>query len=378
MDWLESKPDTFQYHLEHPEIDLWLYAREKRLALGREIASRYRIYLDTKYWVYLCEVAVGRPKCSLHTQMLELLLKLHITKKVICPVSYSIFVELMRQSDLNTRLTTAKIVDQLSEGCCLQPPHELIKEEVAHFLFSTIAPNRHLDPVMHAVWTKASFLLGDIFLKSESFPADIASAMERSMDVLLWSISLEEFVKSLSTEDWLDPNIDRINLAATLTEGKVRHADDFDNFHDLLCCEIAGGLESFWEMLGDLMMHLSRRLGYTGQPSKTERDQAGRCLANLIVAAFKCNRVGTRLPGIHIDAGLHAAVRNDRTRKYKANDFDDFRHASSALPYCDCFFTDRSLCQLIRAKPLEFNGIYGTMVLADDVEIVSKLEELAK
>ena len=75
VDWLDRKPDTLSYHLAHPAIDSSKYIQMQRLRIGEFIASRHRIYLDTKQWLqmrdgeeqrcqepfYLCNVQITVP-----------------------------------------------------------------------------------------------------------------------------------------------------------------------------------------------------------------------------------------------------------------------------------------------------------------------------
>jgi len=89
-------------------------------------------------------------------------------------------------------------------------------------------------------------------------------------------------------------------------------------------------------------------------------------LANLIYHAFRLNKLAHHFPSLRISAGLHAALRWGRNRKYKASDLFDFRHAVAALPYCELFFTERSLHHLIQDGNLKFSE-FADVQLAGDV-----------
>jgi hypothetical protein len=74
------------------------------------------------------------------------------------------------------------------------------------------------------------------------------------------------------------------------------------------------------------------------------------------------NKLGDYFPSIIIGAGLHASVRQDIQRKFKANDMSDFRHAQAALPYFDYFFTENSLRDLNTRNNIRFDKKYNCVV----------------
>jgi hypothetical protein len=110
--------------------------------------------------------------------------------------------------------------------------------------------------------------------------------------------------------------------------------------------------------------------GNTLDEQQKAMDTSGRLLANAIYNAF---RITTQLPTIRIGAGLHAALRWDRKRKYKANDLFDFRHAEAALPYCDYFLTERSLRHLLQDRNLRFGDLFPCKVYSEAAEVLDAL-----
>ena len=96
----------------------------------------------------------------------------------------------------------------------------------------------------------------------------------------------------------------------------------------------------------------------------------------LIESALKAGKVQARFPQLHINASLHAALRWDNRRTYKRGDCEDFRHAGSALPYCDYFLTEKSLAHLLCNKPLELDLEYETNVFSDSESAIRALSQL--
>lgn len=56
------QPDriTLDYHRKYPEISLERHFRSKFLTTADRALARKRIYLDTRFWVLLREVCLGR------------------------------------------------------------------------------------------------------------------------------------------------------------------------------------------------------------------------------------------------------------------------------------------------------------------------------
>lgn len=67
------------------------YRKEQRLKLGKSIKNRLKIYLDTKYWGYLCDVLLGKNTNIDLMEIYNLLIKLSKEKKIICPLSYRLY-----------------------------------------------------------------------------------------------------------------------------------------------------------------------------------------------------------------------------------------------------------------------------------------------
>ena len=376
FEWLGRKPDTLPYHLKNPGIHPEDYARAKRRSLGKQLMSIRRIYLDTKHWIHLRDVLMGRPRSSVHTKLFDTLAVLRDAKTAVCPISYSVFTELLRQTDADSRNAMAKAIDLFGDSACTQPPHELFRYEVFYFLLRSIAPGREQLPVSELVWTKAAFVLGDRFLRVTGLPNETCDAIQKAIDDLLWSLSLEEYISPLPSKDPLRCQDDIKSLASELTTGKIGAFRESDTFEDLFLQEVSGGLEPRYPILGNLMLDVLRGHNFTGQPPADEIREAGRALANLLYMAFKDRRVSTELPGIHIPAGLHAAVRLDRLRKYKPGDCEDFRHAVAALPYYDVFCTDKSLKHLLCHKPLGYDQAYATTIVCDEEETLQVLQDV--
>lgn len=374
--WLEDVPDTFKHHLEHPDVDAASYTRQKRLRLGERAVSLRRVYLDTKYWVYLRDSRLQRPQKDIHVQINAELERLRANDSTICPISYPVYSELLYQSDRATRQATAEVIDKLSGGYSIQPPRETFNRELAHFYARATNPSGDFYRLIEMVWTKVAFVLGDRFLElNDEFPAAEAVAMEKAMDDLLWSVNLVDIIEKLPLPDGIEQQR-IVRLASTLTDGKIQHQRSCDTFDSLFLDEVTGIMDGLNDVLSDFMLHQARQYGVIEYVPAEDRQEAGRMLGNLIRAAFQHKRLTYEMPSVSIPAALHALVRLDKGRKYKKGDFEDFNHAAAAIGFCDLFLTESSLCHLVNTREFDCKRTYGCRVLSHDSSILNHLKTL--
>jgi hypothetical protein len=80
---------------------------------------------------------------------------------------------------------------------------------------------------------------------------------------------------------------------------------------------------------------------------------------------------------LHIHASLHASVRWNKSRKLKPNDILDFHHAAAALGYCDAFFTERSLNNLVSQSHVALDKLYDCHVASSVNDALDYMATLA-
>jgi len=182
-----------------------------------------------------------------------------------------------------------------------------------------------------------------------------------------------DFVASHSDRPPRPNSLDAV--AKDLTIGK--RTNPVSSFKVLYEHEIAGGLDAFQRTCGQVMERLCRLSGFRGEIGDPEREEGSRMLCGFVRAAVRAGRIGATFPQLHINASLHAALRFDDRRSYKRGDCEDFRHAGSALPYCNCFLTEKSLRHLLCTKPLNLDAEYGVKVFSDSASAVTELSALA-
>ncbi|MGO8767063.1 MAG: hypothetical protein ACLQSR_18260 [Limisphaerales bacterium] len=110
---------SFAKHQNQSDVSHSIYRREKHLALQKELQGRTLIYLDTNHWVHLRDVKLNSQNERVgYREILGLLDALIEKKRILCPISYPLFLELMnmRHVDGATRLATARLMDFYSDG----------------------------------------------------------------------------------------------------------------------------------------------------------------------------------------------------------------------------------------------------------------------
>jgi hypothetical protein len=371
---VEPDDETVAYHLKHPEVSIDQHFRKKVLEAGSRVGSRRSFYLDTRYWIFLRDADMGRARNAIHSRLLIALRAAVTEGRAICPFAADIFAEVLKQTDQATRRATAQVIDELSEGIALQPEKERVATEILHCVQRARRGESAVQPLKNLVWTAPAFVLGYVFPTWDGVPASEALAVQKSFTDSAWRTSLSEIIESLGV---MPENIASgwTKLADRLNALNASHTHEIRSFKQLHTDEFAGVLEHYLPEISEIGPYLFHtELGGTLGPADAEQvTEAGRRLAALLREAFRRNRLGTQVPTMIIRSGLAAAVRWDRTRRYSANDFHDFGHAAAALPYFDCFATEKPLHNLI-TKTLKYDQQYGATVFHQPQSFLEAIE----
>lgn len=364
---------TLAYHRQHPEISLERYVRSKVLASADRVLARKIVYLDTRFWVLLRDVSLGRPKDSVNSQILGRLRELIAAGKVICPINADTLAELLKQRDATTRLATAQLIDELSLGAALQSSEERVRTELMHCVQLSLRGPATLEPLERLVWTSPAYVLGHTFPVWKSLPEDEQLAWQKAFTDYLWDFSLADQISHLKDmPEELNRHWDAIAVKLN------REIKEYDKkvlpFSALLLHEFKGGLELYLPTLEKIFNYMyEKEMGVA--PAEDTCKQSARMLLNGLVEALRTGKIGRQVPSLIIRAGLHAGVRRNRRRQFSGNDLHDFGHATAALGYCHYFATDRSLCHLV-VNELKFDRRYQTTVVADPRDLLGLLQQI--
>lgn len=342
--------ESFDRHRANPDVSTDAYVRLRRIELGESVLRRERVYLDKCYWIALRDAYLGTSKDLDSSRLLDALRFSVHSKRRICPISDALFLELLKQQDARTRLATAQLIDELSEGVTLGHETERVSTEIAHFLHSKIG--HVVYPLAALVWSRLSYVLGVQHPCSTAFSATEERVMQKAFFDHMWDVPLTVVVSGLGTP--IAPPNDYEGLATRLNENKALHAGSIKSFSQAYRAEIQGSLSIAAPIAVRVLEHIgSQSLGTKVNSSAEALQELERQAYNLLCAAIAQKEVALALPTLHIGALCHAAVRWDRGRKLTANDLFDFHHAEAAVAYCDVFLTEKPLRTLLMQRHLK-------------------------
>jgi hypothetical protein len=349
------------------------YFDRTRLEVGRIMTSKLRVYLDTKYWVYLREAGRDRTACA-RKDILALLEHLVETGKVICPLSGQTFVELLKQRHRESRLAGSKIMDRLSKQICFISPTQIVGQEIITFVRNRQAKSQGHPPFNNVkyIWTKVPFILGELYPKWDGIPEVEQKALRESFLDYLSKKPLQEIIELLPDRT---PARNYTELIDRLNKGKDAN-QSWQTFHQVFMHEIVAALDVLREELGQVWRYLLEvDAGMSVSSETVQRLKSHELLTNVIYRAFDDGKVGRELPYIYVRGIIHAHYRYDKNRRYKENDINDIGHSAWALPYCQYFFTEDSFAAIITQTKLD--SYYGTTVLSKEGDVLGCLSKLA-
>jgi hypothetical protein len=360
-------------HRATPHISIDRYVKSRQVELGRSLDGRASVYLDTKFWIIVRDVAAGIRTDRAEIELLRLLRELTAAGKVFCPISETTFIELMKQADNKSRLETARLIDKLSLGVTLIPYDMRLATELAHVIHSFHHDRESLHPLHHLVWSKLTYVMGFVHPATTKFDSSTELAIQKAFFDHMWTISLEEVVELIG--DTMPPaSVDFAELAAKLNVGAAQHAAELRSFAQAYTAELRGVVDVCGNMIMQIVSDIAEKETGSSQPSgSVEWAEMQKIWKNLIFLALKKEPTRQQLRSMHIAAALHAAFRWDKARRFSGNDFYDFQHASAALAHCEAFFTEHSLHSMVTANHLALDKSYNCRVVSEVPEAVEYL-----
>ncbi len=362
---------------ERPTDEVARYARRKRIEYAQQLLPKTKIYLDTKYWVSFRDVRLQR---SSSTSMADLLAKVEglvKSEKAFCPLNADIYFEVFKQQDPATLRESVKLLDDLSCGACLLHMTDRIQLEVAHFLETALRGPSAVNELRELVWTRAAYIIGFTTPDCFNLPRDLNVEVQKRFVDHLWGMTLMDMLTTMGVDKAAARPFPFKDISDQLNQGKLDNIDVHKSFKSVFLSEVEGIVDVYSADFADYMRYRYERHAGLQLSEETETDnRPGLLVANMIREAFRRNRITTQFPTIRIGAGLHAALRWDRKRKYKANDLFDFRHAEEALPYCDYFFTEHSLRNLVQDRNLEFEKHFACEVFSDPSDALQAIGDV--
>jgi hypothetical protein len=304
----------------------------------------------------------------------SILIKLVQEKKIICPLSYRIYSELGKQKDINRLHETARIMEFLSENVIIIFETERIDFELRSFFTNIISKNPDYEPNVY-VWSKASFVMGRVIPEDlPSFSNQENEWIQKEFFRAMWEYPFSELIKKMGAETNLELQSIPKNTVNTINKDKVYFEHELKNPHNVYMSEIAGQLDVYRDRIKNNFNKFATKMTKSSHELSNNPEDDIQPIINMIYHVFDYKKMGTYLPTFDIGAKIHSTIRWNKTQKFKANDLDDIGHISTALPYYDYFFTEKSFGTLI--KNIEYDKKYSCDVAWKPEEILSMLKQL--
>jgi hypothetical protein len=374
----EGATMNIEEHSQYPDISIDRHVKSRVVELGQSLAGRHAIYLDVRFWLLLRNALLANDNKTPIGKLVELLRDAVRCGKAFCPISESVFLELLKQSDPSSRLRTAKLIDEFSLGVSLLSQRERVGTELAHFFYSS-QNGAEVHPLRHLVWTKLPYVLGFLHPTETAIDPTTLLAIQKAFFDEMWTIDLAKMIERLGSAPLpLDPRLDHI--ADKLNAGNAEHAGEIKSFRQALTNEFSGVADLCADTAADIMVEMAVKQGHAAPVRNGDEWKRTRQMcANVLFHGLQA-KPGLRhkLPTLYIEACLHAATRWDKKRKLVGNDIYDFSHASAAVAHCEAFLTEGPLKALLGLKHHGLANEFSCRVASDIPEALDMVKDLAR
>lgn len=338
------------------------YLQRKRYELRQRLDDLILPYLDTCHWIRLREVVMNDPRADRRYE--PVLIKLRELKaegKLLCPFSLLVFLELKKQKSDATRRAMARLIDELSDGVCLQPPDEIGQIELRRQILRSVL-GAHAPDLNELVWTKAAWVCGELLPDATAFSAEDRNTIKKVFTDVMWNSRLFDLVE-FPTGTPLHAYYQ--DLAGKFEQDAIAYRKQGADFRRVLTDEkvhLVGGLVR--NDLPRIAQEIWRQYPKECAAVDTEQDSVQKPDPSMLAS-------------VQIRAAVHASFFAASVgMKFEANDLIDAQHAAVALPYCDLLFVERPLAHRLKVQPLDFERIYKKPILSDPVQFLAWLEQL--
>ena len=365
--------ESFDRHKAQLHVSIDEHVRSRSIELGQVLEKRAAIYLDQRYWIIVRDVILNRRTDSLSVNLANLLGDLVREGKIFCPISESVFVELLKQLDLETRRSTAKTIDELSLGVTLAPEQLRVGTELAH-LFYSHGKQGSVYPLRWLVWSKLSYVLGVVHPTNTVFDPEQELLIKKAFFDHMWDISIVKIVDILGDSPVPPTNFDAV--AEKLNKANAAHSNEIRSYKQAYTAEIGGALSLYIGVAREILESMEEKAsGVAPKLTEAQRQTHERELLNFFVQEFRKSEIAKQLPTLHIHASCHATIRWDKKRQLEGNDLYDFHHAAAALAYCDVFLTEKPLQSLLKMNHIALDSLFGCKVISAVREAVDCLKQ---
>lgn len=341
------------------------YISKYKAQVDRGMTSTKAVYLDTNYWIWLRDAEIGRGTAA-GAALLRRLRSLVAARKIVCVSHLTSMLEIAKQFEDSARVSTV-LVDELTERVALAPTAELDALEVGNY----IRAKSGAMPLSTALqWTS----LGQIVQSSisggkvlpESLHNDHRQAILKCAIDALWNQGLSEVFEAFDwdTKNRLQADLNAEVLAKVELRKKTRPHDG--NLKKTREAEFEDVMMQQIELFKVELLKILGPIGVAALGAKLPLAVQG--LVRHAATDYRAGSLGPHLPGFVIRNELYSAYECDADHIISTNDWQDWQHASVALPYCDFFLTEGRLAHQL-TKMLSLDTTHQCRVVGPNIEM---------
>jgi hypothetical protein len=359
---VEQTRASMKRHSRNKNVSTSEYRWNLGRRLAKQMCKKTPILIDMCHWIKMRDSERGKSIQDEYREILKNLRWLVASQRYVCPITPALFLELQTQSDVATRLHTAQLMEELSYNIVLPELAEMEKLELRRRAFQSAFGTGALN-VDWKVWTKAGFLLGELWPEPEA--KDWLTAKElwwvqKCYIDSMWTTPFTQIVSILDQTH--SPRGLRTDFSKIMNADKAaRPSTDFE-YERMRASAV---------VIREIIVPAAYEVAV-----ELEQVARGRPEYSLPKISTSPGRDPWCLPSVQVIAGIEALIRTTN-RRFHDNDMFDLLHCAAALPYCQVFFSDGPFERIIKDPKLQYDREYGVEVLSDPRRMLSYLKKLS-
>ena len=345
----------------------------------RRPRDRRIVYLDLNHWIALAKAYSGHRNGRAQRDLLDRLLQSVQAGEAVYPISFAIYIEIMKIRDRRRRSDLRKVIEHLGGFMVVTAKHVVVAHEIEALLDDLHGPSP--DPVNtmdYLDWGifRAWGMHGGLKVVNDDGEDVTSSARERHAG------GPDEFDRIVN-EGVLGLNREILDGPSPQDEPGLR-ADGYEPERILDAFEQEAAAESEWARLLDEHPRWRRgrlRDAVSAREVVFQIDSILWHAANIrglntLDAILRdvpdSRRAFDVMPSFDVSVTLKTAIHKNPNHLWKNNHIYDINALATTLPYCDSVLTDREMAAFVTRTKLDQR--LGTTVLHDLRDFVGLLD----
>jgi len=249
-----------------------------------------------------------------------------------------------------------------------------VRVQLSHFIWTKLLGDRTLKPADRYVWAPTSHIIGMGHAEMHNWPAEANLKQQKFWLQFTQYLRFSDLFEQAQRIPLAEPDNWRHTLVQNFMSGWTR--DRLSSLESTYKIEVGSSTDLIVKDIADFAADLFDKGVRSPLGPEASPTDLATSLASIITAGLKMGRIKAHFPQYHIMGVVHATIRWMR-RRHQLNDLMDHQHATAALPYCNAFFTERDMRDILTRGPFHLDRVYGCRVISDPNEAVKYLEGIA-